>query len=88
MCENILFKINQGRAVVGIDEDDTDLAASGKTGCEKAYTLTTSEIPSHTHSLDGTAKSAVSHTHTVSRTAQATGGGSSHNNLQPYICVY
>lgn len=59
-----------------------------KLEAKKAHTLTTSEIPSHTHSLDGTAASAGAHTHSVSGTAQATGGESSHNNLQPYICVY
>ena len=32
--------------------------------------------------------SAGAHTHTVSGSTAATGGGGSHNNLQPYIVCY
>lgn len=39
----------KGRVIVGVDEDDTDFNASGKTGGEKEVTLTVDEIPPHQH---------------------------------------
>lgn len=46
-----------GKTLIGINKNDTNLASANLTGGEKAHTLTTSEIPSHTHgqvSLTGT----------------------------------
>lgn len=44
----------------------------------------------HTHTFTGTTVSTTTHTHTVtpSGTNSQTGGGSSHNNMQPYIAMY
>ena len=39
----------KGKVCLGLDEDDTNMNAIGKTGGEKTHTLSTSEIPSHAH---------------------------------------
>lgn len=44
------WKRIKGRVLVGVDEEDTDFSMSGKTGGSKTHTLTTKEIPKHTHS--------------------------------------
>lgn len=38
-----------GKAIVGIDSNDSDFDEIGKTGGEKTHTLTIAEIPSHDH---------------------------------------
>ena len=42
----------KGKVCLGIDEDDTSLNTTGKTGGEKTHTLTTDEMPSHSHGID------------------------------------
>lgn len=53
-----------GRVPVGVDTSDSDFSSVEKTGGEKAHTLTTNEMPPHTHDK-GTLStdSAGSHTH-------------------------
>ena len=41
----------KGKAVVGVDEDDTDFSISEKTCGEKSHKLVVNEMPSHTHSM-------------------------------------
>ena len=48
----------KGQTLVGIDSSQTEFSAVGKTGGEKAHTLTVDEMPSHTHIQD-------SHSHTI-----------------------
>ena len=90
-------RIAKGRTLVGVDEDDTDFSASSITGGEKTHTLTTTEMPSHSHKLpiSGTAGSSdylISSYTTASRvelgSTGATGGGQAHNNLQPFYTCY
>jgi microcystin-dependent protein len=73
----------------------------GATGGEDAHTLTTSEIPSHTHTityyafLDGanlspgrlTDEDDVDLSSSQTTTSSATGGGSSHNNMPPFLAL-
>jgi len=103
----------KGRVPVGFDSGQTEFDATGETGGEKTHTLTSAEMPAHTHvqnahahtfqgngaltdGSSGTAYVVNSGTfygfraqQMASATAvnQSTGGGGSHNNLQPYIVV-
>ena len=87
-----------GRVMVGIDSTDTDFDAAEETGGAKTVTLTTSQIPSHTHTatLMGNGEdeqqdlpAAGDNTNPGrTMTTSATGGGAAHNNVQPYIVVY
>tara|TARA_R110000824_G_C14906183_1_gene646001 strand:- start:75 stop:647 length:573 start_codon:yes stop_codon:yes gene_type:complete len=88
-----------GRVPVGIDGADTDFDTAEETGGSKTHTLTTSEIPSHTHTYSeptsgsaakGIGGGAANPTAVGRQTVNSgsTGGGGAHNNLQPYIAVY
>jgi microcystin-dependent protein len=52
----------RGRFVIGFKSTDTSFDALGETGGSKTATLTTTELPAHTHT--GTTNSDGSHTHT------------------------
>lgn len=75
-----------------------DTYAAGATGGEAAHTLTVEEMPSHSHEIQyisaetGTAvagvKGAPSANWWSADYIRATGGGSAHNNMPPYIAVY
>lgn len=108
-----------GKVIVGRDASDNDeddpLDTIGATGGEKRHTLTTTEMPSHSHGVTD-----PGHTHTYYRntndqqtdnafhtevaadetdilgntgssttgiTIDNTGGGASHQNMQPYIVL-
>ena len=87
---------SNGKVIVGIDSGDVDFDTVGETGGAKTHTLTTLEIPSHSHNYTrkgpttggtlagGDANSVGQFTDSTS----LTGGGQAHNNLQPYIVVY
>ena len=88
-----------GKVMVGIDSSDTDFDTAEETGGAKTVTLTTSQIPSHTHTLniDSSENGGSSHDHCLfpdgsssaeTFTSASTGGGAAHNNVQPYIVVY
>jgi microcystin-dependent protein len=86
-----------GRVPVCINTSDSDFNSSEKTGGAKTVTLTTSQIPSHTHGLARAPagsgfKESYAYTNMSVREqttqSDATGGGSSHTNLQPYITCY
>lgn len=90
----------KGRVPVGVNTSDSNFSSVEKTGGTSTVTLTTKQIPSHTHHIGGEAinydgKFAVEGssfytmqpTTSVSRT-DATGDGQAHNNLQPYITCY
>ena len=90
-----------GRVPVGLAKNDTDFDTLGATLGEKKHTLTVSEIPSHYHDLSvhsggNTAApiAGVANTSNASGSGlltnsnfriQNTGGGQSHNNIQPSI---
>ena len=83
-----------GRVPVGIDATDTDFDTAEETGGAKTHTLTVDEIPAHTHSVPNSGSqnnsfdSGTTVGNDVTGTSGSTGGGSAHNNLQPYIVVY
>jgi len=83
-----------GRVLVGYNAADGDFNEVEKTGGAKTHTLTTDQMPAHTHTVPITRSGNYSSGGTSSGTTSAatttssTGGGSAHNNLQPYIVVY
>lgn len=93
----------KGKVPVGLNSSDNSFNTLGKTGGEKTHTLTTTEIPSHSHILGETLlisnggsslTGSGSTPHLYSTAAKdaysnvgSSGGGEAHNNLQPYIVV-
>ena len=84
----------EGRVLVGKASSGTfdTLVATG--GAE-THTLSTGELPAHTHTVDkynasGGSGEGVQTAGNVTgtTTSNSTGGGGAHNNLQPYIVVY
>ncbi len=83
-----------GRTLVGLDAGQTEFDVVEETGGAKTHTLTSAEMPAHTHTFPGEqlanqggsvgSRYATSGTTTTS----STGSGGAHNNLQPYIVVY
>ena len=104
----------RGRVVAGIDNMGGSAAsrltsttitggadAAGEVGGAQTHTLTTSEMPSHSHSTD-IRRDAVASTpdtiyqlqkivtgawNTLSFTSSSTGGGGAHNNVQPTMVM-
>jgi len=84
-----------GKVIVGYDASDSDFDALQETGGAKTVTLTTSQIPAHTHNSTWlTGGSGVSGVNTAGNydaatsATSSTGGGSAHSNVQPYIVAY
>ena len=83
------------RVPVHRDAGDTAFDTIGETGGAKTHTLTTAEMPPHTHSetswsasggATGAGAGGLPDTPTNPTTGSA-GGGGAHNNLQPYIVL-
>jgi hypothetical protein len=88
-----------GKVLVGLDSGDTDFDTVEETGGAKtdSHTLTTAEIPAHTHTYG---KSTTSENMSIddisglrgaatSNTGSTGGGGAhTHDIVQPYIVVY
>lgn len=90
----------KGRIPVGRDSSQTEFDTLGESGGSKTHTLTTSEMPSHSHTqrsgaslnVTGGANSGLAYDHFGSTinsnmVTADTGGGQAHNNLQPYLVV-
>lgn len=64
-----------GRVPVGFNASDSDFNAAQKTGGSKTHTLTTAQIPSHSHGNGTlTTSSAGAHSHTVNESNGVNGG--------------
>lgn len=84
-----------GKVLVGLDAVDPDFNTSEETGGSKTHTLTTNEMPAHTHSMtienasgSGSTGSSDGSSSFSTVATSSTGGGAAHNNVQPYIVVY
>ena len=93
----------KGRTIVGLDAEDTDFNAIGKTLGEKTHTLTVAEMPEHTHKFRASTKLGNDEGTTTygektsgnvisgnyGNAIQKEGSSQSHNNIQPsFIGVY
>jgi hypothetical protein len=89
-----------GRVLVSKAESGT-FATAGATGGAETHTLTTAQMPVHSHNLndiyENYAGAGTSYFRPTRNTSSAvsdqygvtnTGGGGAHNNLQPYIVCY
>ena len=89
-----------GRMLVGLDSGQTEFDVVEETGGAKTVTLTSTEMPAHTHvenqnsaTTGGLAGWSARDTSTNTSVATgystaSTGGGGAHANLPPYIVVY
>ncbi len=93
----------RGKVPVGIDSSDINLDALGKTYGEKTHTLTVNEMPSHNHDMKVPKTSMATrgidignefvvdanstNGKTLPKYTVSTGGGQSHNNMQPSIAI-
>ncbi len=91
-----------GRTIVGVDSSDTDFDAVRETGGSKTHTLTTAELPAHTHQLgsndSGTGTGGAAGNVEFTRdfgdgngdavTSSSVGSGNAHTIVQPYITAY
>lgn len=92
----------KGKTLVGVDENDTDFNAAGKTGGSKTHTLTVQELAPHTHpqvitngtggNINGRADYVEDgtnmNTYPQGCNTGSTGGGQAFSIMQPYITVY
>jgi microcystin-dependent protein len=65
--------IGAGRVPVGFDSNDTDFDTLKETGGAKTHTLTTAEMPSHTHVQDAHTHTQNAHSHTQRYHSATTG---------------
>jgi hypothetical protein len=84
-----------GKVPVGVDGAQTEFNTVEKTGGEKTHQLTTTEMPSHVHSLPmstiggaGAYVSVAQNVATAPTNTGSIGSDGAHNNLQPYITCY
>ncbi len=89
-----------GKVLVGVDATQTEFDTVEETGGAKTHTLTTAEMPVHSHTvkysdvpdveLIGGTTTTISEVDegASTRSTSDTGSGDAHNNLQPYITVY
>lgn len=85
-----------GRVMVGLDSGDTDFDTVEEIGGTKTHTLSIAEMPSHTHGFTAHQTTSGDNdrggggvlTSSQNGTTAATGSGTAHTIVQPYITVY
>lgn len=83
----------KGKVCLGLDEEDTDMNAIGKTGGEKDHTLTSTELPVNQVSTTITSSSQIDgylmrgSYNNDAQNYNIGGSGQAHNNMPPYEIV-
>ena len=93
----------KGQVMVGFDSGQSEFDTILETGGAKTHTLTTAQMPSHSHKVAGAEHDgsfdyganfsannfgSVSNGRSQQADTSSQGSGSAHNNLQPYVTVY
>lgn len=71
--------IGAGKVLVGLDSGDTDFDTLEETGGAKTVTLTTAQMPSHTHTQNSHNHTQDAHSHVITELRDATTGGATTN---------
>jgi hypothetical protein len=86
-----------GKVLISLDSGDTDFDTAEETGGSKTHTLSTAEIPAHTHTVPfGTStggsdlpqEGASNDSLQTTRTSSSVGSGTAFSVMNPYIAVY
>ena len=85
-----------GKMLIGLDSGDTDFDTVEETGGAKTHTLSTAEMPAHTHTstrmVDENDSNSGGDLHGSGNyeatVTGSTGGGAAHSIMNPYIAVY
>lgn len=87
----------KGKVCLGLDEEDSNMNAIGKTGGEKTHTLTVNEMPAHKHTFSnsyyaivpggGSQEFGGGSARSTKIEMNNAGGGQAHNNMPPYQIV-
>lgn len=90
--------LGAGRTIVGFDSGDTQFDTAGETGGANTVTLTTNELPAHTHTVDrnisgaafGSVAVASSNTAAIgaTTTTSSAGSGAAFSIVQKYVTCY
>ena len=85
----------RGRVIAGQQSNQAEFADLGQSGGEIEHTLTVGEMPAHSHSegtamatlINGGVEAPAPASLPAFGSTGSTGGGGSHNNLQPYLVL-
>tara|TARA_A100001011_G_C14299809_1_gene840227 strand:+ start:1322 stop:1771 length:450 start_codon:yes stop_codon:yes gene_type:complete len=91
-------KFAEGRVLISADSTETSVPINESPSGSLSHTLVANDLPAHKHNFhrignnerdkdNGFAMTAESGSST-DRFSNSTGGGGSHNNVQPYVTVY
>ena len=96
--------IGSGQVLVGLDSGDADFNTAGGTGGSKtdSHTLTTAEMPAHTHDYEDTVErneyagsgllrtmvNENNYSDPTATTSTGSGNAHTHDIVQPYVVVY
>jgi len=78
-------RYSNGKTLVGVDEEDTDFNTIGKIGGTSEITLTTANLPSHSHtipSLTGTTSENGMHNHVIPAFTATTESNGAHTHTR------